>query len=96
MNRRAPSQADVAEAWAEVVRLRRLAQVAAREAAERRRLTRCCSGDPLHPRAQGLAAAADFHEARAAQAVVRAGTAVLLAEDLEARHEAARGAVRCA
>ena len=96
MNRRAPSPADVAEAWAEVARLRRLAQVAAREAAERRRLARGCCGDPLHPRAQGLAAAADFHEARAAQAAVRAGTAARLAEELAARHESARGAVRCA
>lgn len=95
MNGWASSQADVAEAWAEVARLRRLAQVAAREAAERRRLASCC-GDPLHPRAQGLAAAADFHEARAAHAAVRVGTAVRLAEELAGRREAAREVVRCA
>jgi hypothetical protein len=95
MIRQASSRADVAEAWAEVARLRRLAHVAACEAAERRRLA-TCRGDPLHPRTQGLAAAADFHEARAAQAAVRVGTAVRLAEGLAAREEAARGVVRCA
>lgn len=96
MNRRAPSEADVAEAWTEVTRLRRLAQLAASEAAERRRLTGACGGDPFHPRAQGLAAAADFHEGRAAQAAERARGAARLAAELEARLESPRGAARCA
>jgi hypothetical protein len=93
---RASSEADVADAWAEVARLRRLALVAASEAAERRRLTGACRGDPLHPRAQGLAAAADFHEGRAAQAAERACGAARLAGELEARLESAREAARCA
>ncbi len=96
MNRRAPSEADLAEAWDEVARLRRLARVAASEAAERRRLVGGSGGDPFHPRSQGLAAAADFHEGRAAQAAERARGAERLAAALEARLGPARGAARCA
>ena len=96
MNRRAPNEGDVAEAWTEVARLRRLAQLAASEAAERRRLTGACGADPFNPRAQGLAAAADFHEGRAAQAAERASGAARLAAELEARLEVTRGADRCA
>jgi cytochrome c-type biogenesis protein CcmH/NrfG len=95
-SRRAPSEADVADAWAEVDRLRRLALAVASEAAERRRLTGACRGDPFHPRALGLAAAADFHEGRAAQAAERARGAARLAAELQARLESTRGAVRCA
>jgi len=96
MSRRGTDPGDVAEAWAEVARLRRLALVAAREAAERRRIVGAWRADALHPRAQGLAAAADFHETRAARAAERADVARRLAEALERRPEAARGVARCA
>jgi cytochrome c-type biogenesis protein CcmH/NrfG len=96
MSWRAPGEGDVAEAWAEVARLRRQALEAGREAEARRRLTAACRGDPLHPRAQGLAAAAEFHEARAAEASERARGAARLASELEAQPARSRGAGRCA
>ena len=96
MSRRAPCAGDVVEAWTEVARLRRRALLASREAVERRQLTAACAGDPFHPRAQGLAAAADFHEVRAALEEERARGAARVAAALEARLEAARGAARCA
>jgi hypothetical protein len=90
------SPADVDDAWAEVERLRRLELTAALEAAERRRLTGACRGDPFHPRAQGLAAAADFHEARAIHAAERARGAARQATELQLRLEATRPADQCA
>jgi hypothetical protein len=96
VTRRAPGEADLAEAWTEVARLRRRALEAGREAAERRRLAEGRGGDPLHPRAQGLAAAAEFHEARAAEAAERAREAAGLAAELEARLGPSRVAGRCA
>ncbi len=92
---RAPSEADVEEAWLEVARQRRLAGAAAREALERRWLASTLAGDPLQPRAQGLAAAADFHETRAERLAEGALSAARLAADLEARLETGRVA-RCA
>jgi hypothetical protein len=95
VSRRAPSEGDVAEAWTEVARLRRLALLAAREAVERRRLALASAGEPFHPRSQGLAAAADFHELRSAQAAERARGAAGLAEEMEMHLELARRAARC-
>ena len=95
MSRGTPAEVDVVEAWAEVARLRRRALLASREAVERRQLTAACAGDPFHPRAQGLAAAADFHEARAAQADERARGAERVAAALEAQLDAGPGAARC-
>ncbi len=89
------SEADVAEAWMEVARQRRLARVAAGEALERRRLAATHAGDPFHPRAQGMEAAAGFHEARAEQLAERALGAARLAAELEARLEVGRVG-RCA
>ncbi len=87
--------ADLAEAWAEVDRQRRLAGLAAREALERRWLAQVHGGDPYHPRAQGMRAAADFHESRAERLAEQALGAARRAADLEARLEAGRVA-RCA
>jgi len=84
------TEGDVAEAWLEVARQRRLAGVAAREALARRWLAAAHAGDPLHPRAQGMAAAAEYHEARAEQLAERALGAVRLAAELEARLETGR------
>jgi hypothetical protein len=95
VSRGGPDQADVAEAWTEVARLRRRALEAWREADERRRVV-VGAGDPFHPRAQRLAAAAEFHQARAAHASERARGAARLAAELEARLATARGAARCA
>jgi hypothetical protein len=95
VSRGGPDQADVAEAWTEVARLRRRALEAWREAAERRRVV-VGARDPFHPRAQGLAAAAEFHEARAARASERARGAARVAADLESRLVMARRAARCA
>ena len=89
------TEGDVAEAWLEVARQRRLAGVAAHEALARRWLAAAHAGDPLHPRAQGMAAAAEFHEARADQLAERALGAARLAAELEARFEAGRVG-RCA
>ena len=93
---RRPGEGDLVEAWSEVARLRQLALVAAREAAERRWLTAGFGDDPLHPRTMGLAAAADFHQGRAALAAERAEAAARLAAGLEARLQAEGGAARCA
>lgn len=88
------TEVEVAEAWLEVERQRRLAGVAAREALARRWLASAHAGDPFHPRAQGMAAAAEFHEARADRLAERALGAARLAAELEARLEAGR-AGRC-
>ena len=93
--RRLPTEGDVAEAWLEVARQRRLAGVAARQALGRRWLAASLGGDPFHPRALGLAAAAEFHEARADQLAEQALGAARQAAELEARLEAGRVA-RCA
>ncbi len=88
--------ADVAEAWVEVARLRRLARLAASEALERRGLVAACAGDPLHPRTQGLSAAAEFHAARATAAAERARDSERRAAELELRHQLACREARCA
>jgi hypothetical protein len=88
-------EADLAEAWLEVDRQRRLAGLAAREALERRWLAQATGGDPFHPRAQGMAAAADFHEARAERLAEQALVAARRATELEARLEVGR-VDRCA
>jgi hypothetical protein len=95
VSRTAVSRADVEEAWNEVARLRGLALAARQEAAERRHEAAGFAGGPLHPRGQGLGAAADFHEARAGEAARRAAFAALRAEALELRLPG-RGASRCA
>ena len=92
---RLPTEGDVAEAWLEVARQRRLAGVAAREALERRWLAASLAGDPFHPRALGLAAAADYHEARADRLAEQALGAARRAAELEAGLESGRVA-RCA
>jgi hypothetical protein len=89
------TEGDVAEAWLEVARQRRLAGVAGREALARRWLAAAQGGDPLNPLAQGLAAAAEFHEARAERLAERALGAARLAAELEARFETGRVG-RCA
>jgi hypothetical protein len=88
--------ADVAEAWVEVARLRRLARLATSEALERRGLVAACAGDPLHPRSQGLSAAAEFHAGRAAAAAERARDSERRAAELELRHQLACREARCA
>jgi hypothetical protein len=63
--------ADAQEAEVQLASLRRRARAAAEEAEERRRLAAAYPGGPFDPRAQGLQAAATFHEGRARQAVER-------------------------
>jgi hypothetical protein len=68
---RARLLSDAQEAEAQLTSLRRKARAAAEEAEERRRLAEAHAGGPFDPRAQGLQAAADFHAARARQAIER-------------------------
>jgi len=90
------TEGDLDEAWSEAARLRQRAVEAWHEADQRRRLVGALGGDPFHPRTQGLAAAAEFHQDLAAKLEERARGAARLAAELEVGRQAARGAARCA